>query len=379
MPKAPKVMLFLESSREYGRQLIFGITRYTYYHAPWSFCRIPGGRSQRFPNIKELDVDGIIAHVKNYAICQKIIASGIPAIIKGYENPALPCIQTDDAGIGVTGAEHLLERGFKNFAFCGYNDVYWSDYRKDAFAARVSEEGYSCNCFMHSKPTDSWSRQQKPLSKWLASLPKPVGLMTCVDDRSQEVLEACKLADIDVPTEVAIVGVDNDQLVCGLARPQLSSIALGVENAGYEAADLLNKLMAGEPNTGQIITTQVSHVEIRQSTDILAMDDRGVAIAIHYIKQHLTENFGVNEVIDAVGIPRRTLQLRFKKEIGRTIFEEIRRLKVEQVAKMLATTQLPISDIAMDLGFPGIDHISRTFRKVKGMSPLEYRKQYGYR
>jgi len=371
-------MLFLESSREYGRQLIFGITRYTYYHAPWSFCRIPGGRNQGFPNLEKMGIDGIIAHVKSEAILEKILKSGLPAVIKGYRHPDLPCIETDNIGIGVAGAEHLIERGFRHFAFCGYRDVYWSDERKDAFESRLLEDGYSCDCLMHSKPTGSWDHQQTFLVKWLKSLPKPTGLMACVDDRSQEVLEACKLATIEVPTEIAILGVDNDPLVCGLSRPQLSSVSLGAENAGYEAADLLGRRMGGEPFNGQAIKTLVTHVEIRQSTDILAMDDRTVAKAIHFIKQNITQNIGVNEVVESLQIPRRTMQIRFKKELGHTIIEEIRRLKVEQVAKMLATTQLPISRIAMDLGFPGIDHISRTFRKVKGMSPLEYRKRYGY-
>jgi LacI family transcriptional regulator len=376
MPKTPKVVLLLESSREYGRQLIFGITQYTYFHGPWSFSRAPGGRDQKIPNLKEWGADGIIAHVSNQATAEKIRASGIPAVIKGFHLSGLPSIQTDNAAIGNIGAEHLLERGFRKFAFCGYKN-YWSQERLASFKARVEQNGYQVRSLLQPRSRASWENQQQSMAKWLKSLPKPIGLLASVDDRSQDVLQACKSVGIDVPTEVAIVGVDNDPLVCRLARPQLSSIALGAENAGYDAAELLDKLMAGEKMTGQTVITKATHVEVRQSTDILAMEDRSVAVAIHFIKQNLFKNISVDDVVDATRMARRTLQMRFKREIGRTIADEIRRLKSDQVARMLVTTNFPISKIALDLGFPGIDHISRSFKKEKGISPLEYRRRFG--
>ena len=376
MPKTPKVVLLLESSREYGRQLIFGITQYTYFHGPWSFYRVPGGRDQRIPNLKECGADGIIAHVSTQATAEKIRESGVPAVIKGFQLQGMPSIQTDNTAIGTIGAEHLLERGFREFAFCGYK-TYWSQERLAAFTKRIAQNGCQVHSLLQPRSKTSWENQQLRMAKWLKALPKPVGLLACVDDRSQEVLQACKSIGIDVPTEVAIVGVDNDPLVCRLARPQLSSIALGAENAGYDAAELLDKLMAGEKMTGQTIITRATHVEVRQSTDILAMEDRSVAVAIHFIKENLFKSISVDDVVEATRVARRTLQMRFKREIGRTIADEIRRLKSDQVARMLVTTNFPISKIALDLGFPGIDHISRSFRKEKGMSPLEYRRRYG--
>ena len=203
--------------------------------------------------------------------------------------------------------------------------------------------------------------------------------MTCVDDLSQEVLQACKTADIDIATDVAILGVDNDPLVCRLTRPQLSSVSLGTEKAGYEAAELLDKLMAGQKVDKLTVTTLPTHIEVRQSTDILAMEDRKVALAIYYIKQNLNNLITVEDVVEATLVPRRTLQICFKKELGRTITEEIRRLKSDQVAEMLVTTNMPIAKIALALGFPGIDHVARSFRREKDMSPIEYRKRYGHK
>ena len=368
-------MLFLESSREYGRQLILGITKYTYFHGPWSFYREPGGREQRIPSLKGLDADGIIAHVKNKATADRILESGIPAVTKGFMYPGLRIIQTDNSKISEIAAKHLLARGFTNFAFYGYTNLSWSSERMEAFAKYISLKGKTCFTFAQPR-SKSYDKKQDQLVKWLKSLPKPIGLMTGVDDQSQEILHACKVAEIDVPTEVAIVGVDNDPLVCRLARPQLSSVALAAENAGYEAAELLARLMNGEKLPVTPIVTRATHVEVRQSTDILAMEDRRVAQAIHYIKQNLDKLITVDDIVNTTLVPRRTLQMRFKKEIGRTIIEEIRRLKCDQIAQMLITTDMPISKIALDLGYPGIDHISRSFRMEKGMSPIEYRKLY---
>lgn len=368
-------MLYLESSREYGRQLILGITKYTYFHSSWTFYREPGGRERRIPNLKDLDADGIIAHVKNKATADRIIESGIPAVTKGFLYPGLNIIHADNAMISEIAARHLMARGFKNFAFYGYTNLSWSTERLDAFVSFVSQKGKTCFPFTQPR-SKSYDKKQDQLVKWIKSLPKPIGVMTSVDDQSQEILQACKAAGIDVPTEVAIVGVDNDPLVCRLTRPQLSSVALDAENAGYEAAELLDRLMNGEKIPKKQITTKATHVEVRQSTDILAMEDRRVALAIHYIKQNLNKIITVDDIVNVTLVPRRTLQMSFKKEIGRSIAEEIRRLKCDQLAQMLITTDMPISKIALDLGYPGIDHISRSFRKEKGMSPIEYRQRY---
>jgi LacI family transcriptional regulator len=215
------------------------------------------------------------------------------------------------------------------------------------------------------------------MAHWLESLPKPIGLMTCVDDRSQHVLHACKMVGLDVPADVAIIGVDNDELICCLADPQLSSIALAAQRAGYETASLLDRLMAGEKVANPLVVTQATHVVTRQSTDVMAMDDRMVAKALQYIRGHATDAIQVTDIINALPISRRALQKRFQAVLGRTILDEIRHTRVGMVAQMLAETNLSIAQIALACGYPGIDHISRSFGNIKHMSPLAYRKRYG--
>jgi LacI family transcriptional regulator len=201
--------------------------------------------------------------------------------------------------------------------------------------------------------------------------------MACNDDRGRQVLEACKIADLHVPEEVAILGVDNDEMVCDLSNPRLSSIALNLERSGYEAAELLDKLMAGNKKmANQKIIAQPTHVVTRQSTNILAIEDSDVAQAVRFIRQHSKEMLQVDDVAKTVGISRRGLERRFRIALKRSVFNEIKRVRAEQVARMLVETNQSIGQIALALNYPGIEHISRFFRKEKGMSPLAYRKKY---
>lgn len=379
MSKSLKVILLLETSREYGRQLQFGITKYSYFNGPWTFYREPGGRDRALPQLKDWGANGIIAHAKNAATARKIMDTGIPAIVKGFKVEGYPLLDADNRAIGIMGAEHLIDRGFRRFAYCGYDDLFWSVERGKAFAERIEHEAF--DIFLYQQPRArkqrSWDGELVRIAQWLESLPTPIGIMACVDDRSQHVLHACKMVGLEVPAEVAIVGVDNDELICSLANPQLSSIALAAQRAGYETAGLLDRLMAGEKVHNPLVVTQATHVVTRQSTDVMAMDDRMVAKALQYIHSHATDTIQVTDVINALPISRRALQKRFQAVLGRTILDEIRHTRVDMVAQMLTETNLSIAQIALACGYPGIDHISRSFGNIKHMSPLAYRKRYG--
>jgi len=379
MSKSLKVILLLESSREYGRQLQLGITRYSYFNGPWTFYREPGGRDRALPQLKDWGANGIIAHAKNAAAAHKIMDTGIPAIVKGFKVEGCPLLDADNRAIGIMGAEHLIDCGFRSFAYCGYDDLYWSLEREKAFIERIEQEAFDVLLYQQprSRRQRSWDRELAHMAQWLELLPKPVGLMTCVDDRSQHVLHACKMVGLDVPADVAIIGVDNDELICSLANPQLSSVSLAAQRAGYETAGLLDRLMAGEEVDNPVVITQATHVVTRQSTDVMAMDDRMVAKALQYIRSHATDAIQIADVIKAVPISRRALQKRFQAVLGRTILDEIRHTRVGMVAQMLTETNLSVAQIALTCGYPGIDHISRSFGNIKHMSPLAYRKRYG--
>jgi LacI family transcriptional regulator len=201
--------------------------------------------------------------------------------------------------------------------------------------------------------------------------------MACNDDRALDICDACRTSGLHVPYEVAILGVDNDDLACELANPPLSSIAVNNERAGYEAAELLDQLMSGKNDVEKQITAIPTHIVTRQTTDIFAVADKEVVNALRFVQQHSTEDIHVDDVVEAVPLSRRVLESRFRKTVGRSILSEIRRARVEQVVQMLVETNLPISEIANRLSYSGIEHIARYFRREKGMSLIEYRRRFG--
>ena len=193
----------------------------------------------------------------------------------------------------------------------------------------------------------------------------------------QQNLKAPKLANLKVPDEVAVVGVDNDDLVCELYHPTISSIALNAERAGYEAAGLLDRMMTGEKMANQKIMVQPTYVVARQSTDILAIEDPDVISAMRFIRQHAKEPIQVSDVVKAIATSRQGLYQKFQKNLGSSINQEIRQVRIKIITRMLVETNLPVSRIAMALGFTSIDHIARYFKKEKGMGLLAYRRKYG--
>jgi LacI family transcriptional regulator len=385
LPKIPRIGLFIESSRASGRALLQGVATYVHRQSHWSVFWEPGGLEKAWPKLKSLDLSGII--LRDVDKLDEVFAFGIPAVVVGHsktEIAGMVNVITDSAAIGRMGAEHLLACGFKNFAYCGLGNSAldnppWSKNREAAFADWLRKAGYPCHSYEVSSATHLPSRREaRTLAKWLASLPKPVGLMVGNDDRAQQVLEACKLAALAIPDAVGIVGVDNDEVVCGLSDPPLSSIALNFERAGFEAAEALDALIQGRRRGGSRIIVPATHVVARRSTDFVAVADSQLAKALRCIRDlaHLG-NLGVTEVARAVGLSRRALERRFRGELGASIHQHIRKVRTDQIARLLVETNLPVAHIATSLGFTDVRHFARYFRTGKGQSPLAFRQAYG--
>jgi len=378
MTAIPNVVLLVETSREFGRSFMYGIARYSRNHGPWAFYREPGGLNRALPHFQEAEVDGII--MRNPQKYNELVSLNRPTILvihQESEESYFPRVTTYGERIGYMAAEHFLDKGFREFGFCGFDDMFWSRERRQFFARRLEESGYSTHVYKQPrhKTKRAWEHEKDFLVDWVKRLPKPVGILACNDDRGQHVTEACKTADMRVPDDVAILGVDNDVLVCDLSDPPLSSIALNTEEAGYEAAKLLAGLMAGEPMTGQRVVVEPTHIVERQSTNILAVEDAGVAQAIRYIRENGDRPVKVNDVAQAVAISRRMLERRFRRVLNRSINEEIKLVKIKRCVQLLFETDLSISEIAATMGFSSIDHISRYFRNTIGMSLSAYRRK----
>jgi len=376
----PKVVLLIETSRIYGRALLRGITKYSRLHGPWVFYSEPGGLEKAMPHLEGWGANGII--MRDSLKGEKVIKMGVPVIVSVHlkeQISGFPFIDTDGVKIGEMAAKHFLDRGFRYFGFCGYNELHWSRGRCQSFVRKIAEAGFDTNIYKPkvAKRRRSVEKEQLLMVDWLKSLPKPAGVMTANDDMGRQLTEVCKIVGLQVPEEVAIIGVDNDDLVCELSDPPLSSIALNVERGGYEAAELLDRLMKGEKMRNQSIIIPPTHIEVRQSTDIMAIEDKDIVNAVRFINQHAREQIQVGEVANAANTSRRALQQKFRRVLNRTVHDEIRQARMEQVARMLAETNLSVSEIASTLGYSGVEKISRYFRREMGMTPVVYRKRHG--
>jgi len=382
MAKNFKIILFIESSRGSGRDYLRGIARYAHLHGSWSFYWEPGGFEITRQRLKTLDADGVMLRdVGNFKA--QALRRGIPAVVLGHrdrEVRGLVNVVTDSEAIGRMAAEHLLRCGFKHFAFCGlsrtaWEQTPWSKHRQRSFCGRVVQSGFPRPPgFVLPPPGSDWSQTRRGLADWLLKLPHPLGVMACNDDCGAQVAEACKLAGLAVPDAVGIVGADNDEVVCGLADPAMSSVAINFERAGYEAAAALDQLMRQSKKALKTICVRATHVVARRSTDIVAVEDAVLAKALTCIRDRARTPLTVNEVARAAGVSRRLLERRFRQHMGGSILMEIRRQRTDQIARLLLETNQPVARIAESLGFDDAQHFARYFRAVKKISPLAFRK-----
>ncbi len=376
----PHVALLVETSLAPGRDILRGIARYVREHEPWSLYHEPRSLEEGLPTwLKTWHGDGIIVRVQNHAMARAVEATGIPAVdVLGVVAKArMPLVHVDDRLIGAMAADHLIERGFHHFGFFGIQAENWSDCRRDCFrdSLKASRAEFSVYEVPRQAMTQTpWEEQEDALAGWLASLPKPVGIMVCSDQVGPRVLEACRRAGIDVPDEVAVVGVDNDETLCEVCNPPLSSVNAGHQIVGYEAAALLDRLMLGRGSSECPVRVAPQGVVTRKSTDVLATNDRQVAIALRLIREHATRGLSAAEVIRQIPVSRSVLQRRFRREIGRSIQEEIIGVRLKRARQLLAETDLPLIDVAERSGFKHQEYLGAVFKAKTGKTPAQYRR-----
>jgi len=326
----------------------------------------------------------ILREQRERGATERLLALGLPTIVSAYTEPLpdLINIVTDDEAIGRMAAEYLLHRGFRQFVYCGFGQMYhWARLRRKSFGQRIVEAGFEAHYCKYEprRPSGrrSWEEELRALTDRLKSLPKPIGLMACNDDMSQYVVEACKIGGLQVPEQVAILGVGNDDLICELTDPPLSSVALSAEKGGYEAAAKLDKVMRGKKVARDAVVIRPNRVATRQSTNIFAVVDDYVLDALRLIHARARrEPLQVDDVLGSVAISRSGLYDRFAEALGRPVHEEIKRVRVDEFTRLLVSTDLPMSEIALRLGCSDVKNLAWYFKQATGMSPLHYRKRH---
>ena len=383
----PHVAICVDEFRAHGRGVMRGIADYVETHGPWSLLldpladsKYPKGRSENWGG------DGILTYIQDQSRALRLRHRGIPTVeLFGYrDDNTLPLVSHDDRAIGRLAAEHLTKCNFHHLAFCGYRQAIWSDRRRLGFVEFATGAGCpSPNCLSieHRQLFVDRERIEEELAGWLRALPKPVGLMACSDNRAQTILDACLRAKLTVPDEVAVIGVDNDEEVCRLSNPPLSSVILNSERVGYEGAKLLDKLMRRriKPHGIEPLLFAPLGVVARRSTEATAVQDRLIASAMSLIQNRACHGLSVDDLLEHVGISRSTFYQRFRNALGRSPSHEILRVQLDRAKALLAQTTLPFKRVSELVGFDDPNYLHVAFKREVGMTPGEYRLQHGNR
>jgi len=367
-----RIRLYADVVFSYSRGILRGIADYDKLHGEWDFkfnARIDPDFTSTF---KQDDVRGVIIQIREHEQAEALIRSGIPAVnVANVLNPpaALPSVFPDDLATGAMAARYFLdERNLRSFAFCGPSDLEYCRNRREGFCKAVSP----LPCVILPRPGDDHSPERERVLK---SLPRPVGIFCYNDHCAREVVREITRLGALVPDEVAVLGVDNDEIHCELSGVRLSSIRLDTELIGYEAAALLGRLIAGEPPPRQPILIRPREVITRRSTDMIALADAETAAAVRFIRDQGGRDISVQDLLDRTSLSRRSLEMRFRKALGRSPYQEIRRVQMERAKLLLSGTDRPVGEIADACGFKETRQLSAAFQERFGLSPRNYRRR----
>jgi LacI family transcriptional regulator len=343
-------------------------------------------RGQRLPRLSSWDGDGIIANFDLPSVSRAALEPKLPVVGfgSGYgrhiSGTSVPYFSTNNKMIASMAADYLLNLGFQHFGYCGYAATAinsWSEERERSFVSHLGKRGFLCDSYVdRHKVLPHWVNMQHSLAEWLTSLPKPVAIMAANDNRARHVLEACRGLDLRVPDDVAVIGVGNDELLCQLGRPPLSSIEQGAKRLGYEAAKLLDGIICGRKPRQRRFVIDPTEVVTRQSTDVVAIDDPIVGKAVSFIQEHACANIKVPKVVEAVAVSRSKLETRFAKALGYSVHTAIRQVQLQRARKLISSTSLPLKEIAANVGFQTVQQMTVLFGRTFGRSPGRFRKMH---
>ncbi len=380
-------MLLLETSNKINRDRIQGILRYERLFGPWRLHIVEGKRfEQPVRDIRALGVTGILSGTTLTEQLPAVMQTRVPLVFFDAQQPykqgqkaflKYSTVTCDNRAVGRFGAGFLLEQGFVHFAYV--DDVWdslWSKSRAEGFCQRLEETGTHAHIYRvaSSKARDDWGLDQKALAKWLTALPKPVGILAASDSRGRQILDTCQWADIGVPDEVAVLGIDNDELICSATNPPMSSILRDTEESGYLAAELLDHLIRGKKRKKANLSYGPVRVVERLSTERFQFDDRLIVKAVEFIRINSGIGMKVSDVVIRLGVSRRLAETRFRQATGHSIHEEIQEARLAQVCRLLRETDLPIGKITSQCGFVTESYLGLIFRRYHQMPMREYRR-----
>ena len=381
-----RLLMITDFTEQFSYKLLRGIMAWSRrQEQPWVVCKMP-------PSYKrEIGIPRVVEWAKNWR-ADVVVGqfdpdddvtlfrkNGIVAIAQDYitQFEEIPNLTGDYYLTGAMAARRLCGHGFKHFGFFGYENVCWSDGRLKGFQETLQKEYHidDLHIFTDRQLSSLWSYDTSALQQWLHSLPKPIAIFACDDNQAEILLETCQAAGINVPLEVAIIGVDNDEVTCNLTSPAITSINVDIEKAGFEVAQMATRMVQDRSYRGEDIVIRPVAVVARGSTGIQATDDPVVASAMRFIYQNRMRKILVADVLREVPVSRRLLEQRFKAVTGASLYTVISNLRIDYFAQQLVSTSDTVSEIAARMDEPDTKSLSRRFRALKGCTPTEYRKK----
>ncbi len=376
------VALLVETALGSGREILKGISQYVHEHENWQVFHYTGSLGVMVPEVLEhWEGDGIIARLNQPEMSDVIRQKQVPVVdvLGNIKDSGFACVKSNNDEIALQVYEHFFERGFKSFGCLGIEGEVWSEERENAFRNRVQ----AGNCRYRSKVVShflkqhlSWNSYLEQLITWLKELPKPVGVFVCSDQFAPDLISACSAANLRIPEEVAIVGVDNDPAFCEVVRPSLSSVDANHIQVGYTAASLLGSMIAGKNPEEMTTRIDPSGIITRQSSDAFALEDEGLRKAMQVIRTRALDGIGVDEIAKIAGYSRSVLQRRFKSQLGRTVHDAILATKLDRAKELLTLTRLPLIEVSLRSGFNHQEYLNHVFKARLGLTPGEYRKRF---
>jgi len=393
MPKiftqVPRVVVILETCVQAERQKLDGLLKYVRLYGPWHLYIIQNRvGEQHISRFEAWNTNGVIVGTSMLDMEEVLARTKVPIVLMdplpnylAKNSPFMRCsyVQNDAVSVGIMAADFFLKKGFRNFAYVGeVLDYMWSRGRSSGFSDRLRKAGFACHIYpsLTGAEINDWSVEQAKLAGWLGSLPKPVALFAAMDIRARQILDTCLINGLKVPDDIAILGVDNDEQFCLGRTPTISSLECDWENCGFMAAQLLDEQLRDKRKRRTILTYGVKRIAVRQSTNKAEpLQDQLVARAFEFIQLNACEGIGVMDVVAYLKVSRRLAEMRFRKTCGRSILDEIQKVRLERVKRLVVETDLPIREITDRSGYQTDDHLRRMFKRHFGMTMQVYRSQ----
>ncbi|MBL6763902.1 MAG: DNA-binding transcriptional regulator [Verrucomicrobiae bacterium] len=377
----PRVAILVESTRTYTRELLAGVKGYVAKHGPWNaFLELRALDSTPPPWLRTWHGDGILSRTFTQRAADLISATGIPTVeLRSTRlKHSFPFVGVDNSQVGRMVAEHFLDRGYTSFGVYALPTENFFEERVENFRAALKARGHPCPMLTESGSdrVSDWERNQARLKNWLSALPKPAGVFAANDQLGLRLLEACQTAGIKVPDEIAVVGCENEELLCAFASPTLTSVQFDGFAVGYRAAELLDTMIRKRRTKRTRILVPAKQIVIRESSDVLAIKDQLVARAVRIIRQQAMAGINVKQVCEQLNASRSTLERRMKASMGRNPKEEILRHRCREVERLLRDTDMTIEAIADQTGFVHGHHLQRVFKQRFRQTPGQFRGHF---